>query len=199
MKIYLATNNKHKYEEFVEILNHSSLLLPAQEGIAFNPEETGNTFFENAMIKARSLYELVKTPVLADDSGLCVKALGGAPGIFSARYSTPPNSTENRADYGINKLLKEMEEKTERSAYFACCIVLYISESRFFVFQETCEGEIAKEKSGNKGFGYDPIFFIQKLGKTMAELTAEEKNQISHRGKALQKCSLILNSLANEL
>ena len=195
MKIYIATNNKHKYSEFASILKNYSLVMPSQEGIAFEAEEVGKTFFENAMIKAKALYDIVKAPILSDDSGLCVEALNGEPGIFSARYATPPHSASNVADYGICKLLNAMEGKKERSAYFVCCIVLYMEENRFFVFQETCKGEITKQKLGSAGFGYDPIFYIKEMKKTMAELSAEEKSRISHRGKALQKCNSVLDSL----
>ena len=147
------------------------------------------------MLKAMALYDIVKSPVIADDSGLCVKALGGRPGIYSARYSTPSLSSGNVADYGIDRLLREMEGNKYRDAYFVCCVVLYLEENRFFIFQETCNGKITESKKGSGGFGYDPIFFIEKMGKTMAELTPEEKNDISHRGKALKACNAILKDL----
>lgn len=195
MKVYLASSNKHKAEEFRQCLNGIELVTPLEENIDFSPLENGTTFFANAMLKARDLYNIVKAPVIADDSGLCVKLLDGRPGIYSARYSTPPSSNENIADYGINKLLKEMEGKECRDAHFVCCVVLYLEEDRFFVFQETCKGKITESKRGASGFGYDPIFYIEKLGKTMAELTPEEKNAISHRGKALKACSAVLKDL----
>jgi len=194
MKIYLASNNSHKYQEAKKILKEDALLLPSQEGINFSVIEDGSSFLQNAMIKAQELYKIVKCPVIADDSGLCVRSLNNAPGIFSARYSTPPTSAETQADYGINKLLKEMEGIENRSAFFLCCIVLYMEENRFFVFQETCEGEITKEKRGVGGFGYDPIFFIKEKGCTMAELSQEEKNAISHRGKAFNACRILLET-----
>ena len=195
MKIYLASSNKHKAQEFRQCLNGVDLVMPIEENIDFSPVENGTNFRDNAMIKAMKLYDIVKSPVIADDSGLCVKVLQGRPGIYSARYSTPPSTKENIADYGINKLLKEMEGKTYRDAYFVCCIVLYLEENRFFVFQETCNGKITESKKGVGGFGYDPIFYIEELKKTMAELTPEEKNTISHRGKALKACNVILKNL----
>ena len=195
MKIYLASSNKHKAVEFKQCLNGIDLVMPAEENIDFSPVESGTTFRDNAMIKARALYNIVKSPVIADDSGLCVRVLEGRPGIYSARYSTPPSSSKSIADYGINRLLREMEGKNYRDAYFVCCIVLYIEENRFFIFQEICKGKITESKKGCGGFGYDPIFFIEEMGKTMAELTSEEKNTISHRGKALKACNAILKDL----
>ena len=194
MKIYLASNNKHKYEEFHEGLCGVELLLPCNEGIEFSAEENGASFLENAIIKAKALYEIVHSPVIADDSGLCVDALDGRPGIFSARYAIPPTNEEVQ-DYGINRLLKEMEGKENRDAMFVCTLVLYMEANRFFVFQETCNGEITTCKKGEGGFGYDPIFLLNNLNKTMAELTRDEKNLISHRGRAIHACNALLQSL----
>lgn len=195
MKIYLASSNKHKAQEFRQCLSGIDLVMPIEENIDFSPLENCTTFRDNAMLKARELYNIVKVPVIADDSGLCVRALDKRPGIYSARYSTPSPLEGNIADYGINKLLKEMEGKKCRDAYFVCCVVLYIEEDRFFVFQEICKGKITENKRGIGGFGYDPIFLIEEMGKTMAELTPEEKNAISHRGKALKMCSVVLKNL----
>ena len=194
MKLYLASNNKHKYQEFCEGLCGVDLLLPSNEGIDFVAEENGTSFLQNAMIKAKALYELVHSPVIADDSGLCVEALDGRPGIFSARYATAPTGEEAQ-DYGINRLLKEMESKENRRATFVCALVLYMEDERFFVLQETCNGKIALSKQGEGGFGYDPIFFLQGLNKTMAELSQLEKNNISHRGKAMHACNALLQSI----
>lgn len=196
MKLYLATNNQHKYEEFALGLDGVNLIMPRNEGIESSPEENGKSFLENAMIKAKALYDIVHSPVLADDSGLCVNALEGRPGIFSARYATAPKGAlEDQKNYGINRLLKEMEDKEDRQALFICCLVLYMEENRFFVLQETCKGEITKNIQGEKGFGYDPIFLIKDMDKTMAELSIEEKNNISHRGKAIRKCNSLLQSI----
>jgi len=197
MKIYLASSNEHKRQEILQCLPCHEIVMPVDIGHPFSPKEDGNSFLENAMIKARSLYKEVRAPILADDSGLCVRALNDRPGIFSSRYSTPPMSQKNVADYGITRLLKEMEGIEDRRAVFVCCIVLYIEEHRFFVFQDICKGKIEYEKKGSNGFGYDPIFFVDSMAKTMAELTKEEKNLVSHRGKALSHCKAFLQNLEN--
>ena len=184
MKIYLASGNVNKKREVQELLPSHTIVLPKDEGIEFDPEETGSTFFENAMIKAKALYDIVKAPVLADDSGLCVDFLNGAPGIHSARYGSPDGEHVS-AEAGINKVLAELKGVKDRSAHFACCMVFLLDENRFYSVQETCEGYITESPSGAGGFGYDPIFFGEKFGKTFAELTSEQKNSISHRGRAL--------------
>ena len=184
MHIYLASGNRHKQEEFAAILEGHRIKLPADAGIIFDPEETGSTFFENAMIKAKALYDIVKAPVLADDSGICIDFLKGAPGVHSARYGSVEGEHVS-AEAGINKVLAELKGVKERSARFACCMVFLLDENRFYSVQETCEGHITEAPSGSGGFGYDPIFFAEKFGKTFAELTSEQKNSISHRGRAL--------------
>ena len=184
MKIYLASGNVNKKREVQELLPSHTIVLPKDEGIEFDPEETGSTFFENAMIKAKALYDIVKAPVLADDSGLCVDFLNGAPGIHSARYGSIEGEHVS-AEAGINKVLSELKGVKDRSARFACCMVCLLDENRFYSVQETCEGHITEAPSGSGGFGYDPIFFVEKFGKTFAELTSEQKNSISHRGRAL--------------
>ena len=184
MKIYLASGNINKKKEVQELFPSHKIVLPKDEGIEFDPEETGSTFFENAMIKAKALYDIVKAPVLADDSGLCVGFLKGAPGVHSARYGSLEGEHVS-AEAGINKVLAELKGVKDRSARFACCMVFLLDENRFYSVQETCEGYITEAPSGTGGFGYDPIFFVEKFGKTFAELTSEEKNSISHRGRAL--------------
>ena len=185
MKIYLASGNVNKKKEVQELLPSHKIVLPKDEGIEFDPEETGSTFFENAMIKAKALYDIVKAPVLADDSGLCVDFLKGAPGVHSARYGSVEGEHVS-AEAGINKVLSELKGVKDRSARFACCMVFLLDENRFYSVQETCEGHITGAPSGSGGFGYDPIFFVEKFGKTFAELTSEQKNSISHRGRALK-------------
>ncbi len=185
MKIYLASGNVNKKKEVQELLPSHKIVLPKDEGIEFDPEETGSTFFENAMIKAKALYDIVKAPVLADDSGLCVDFLKGAPGVHSARYGSVEGEHVS-AEAGINKVLAELKGVKDRSARFACCMVFLLDENRFYSVQETCEGHITGAPSGSGGFGYDPIFFVEKFGKTFAELTSEQKNSISHRGMALK-------------
>ena len=185
MKIYLASGNVNKKREVQELLPSHTIVLPKDEGIEFDPEETGCTFFENAMIKAKALYDIVKAPVLADDSGICIDFLKGAPGVHSARYGSVEGEHVS-AEAGINKVLSELKGVKDRSARFACCMVFLLDEDRFYSVQETCEGRITGAPSGSGGFGYDPIFFVEKFGKTFAELTSEQKNSISHRGRALK-------------
>ncbi|MCL2758855.1 MAG: RdgB/HAM1 family non-canonical purine NTP pyrophosphatase [Treponema sp.] len=196
MNIWFATNNGHKKEELQAILN-TSLKIPSQEGYAFNPEETGDTFCENALIKARELHKLLgnNEPVIADDSGLNVDALGGRPGVLSARYGME-NGQKLTSDQQNILLLDELGDSPLRSARFVCSMVLFYSNDRFFVIQETLEGEIVKksEMRGDGGFGYDPVFLIPQFGRTLAELSVEEKNFLSHRGKAGK---IIANLLKN--
>lgn len=196
MKIYLASSNAHKLAEFQSMLTDYNIVLPCNEGFSFKPEETGKNFFENAMIKAEALYKVVKSPVIADDSGLCIDALNGAPGIFSARYGSY-NGKNVSPDTGITKVLEDLKNVSEegRGAYFVCCAVIYLGKDKFYCVQETCEGKIAKTKYGSGGFGYDPVFYLPQFGKTMAELSAEEKNKVSHRGKAVKALSAIMQTV----
>jgi len=186
MNIWFATNNSHKKEELNAILN-TSLKIPSEEGLKFNPEETGATFCENALIKAIELHKLIGEGdlVVADDSGLCVDALNGRPGVLSARYGMENGQKLTSHEQNM-LLLDELGDNPIRTARFVCSMVLLINKERFYVFQETLEGEIVKKSEirGDGGFGYDPIFLIPKFGRTLAELSAEEKNSISHRGKA---------------
>lgn len=191
MKIYLASGNEHKKDEFVQILSSVDIVLPKQENIEFNPEETGKSFFENAMLKARVLYKTVKQPVIADDSGLCIDCLNGMPGIYSARYGDE-NGRILSFDQKINKVLSELKDTQNRKACFVCCIVLLLNEHRFYTVQEICEGFISEKAAGINGFGYDPIFYVKEFGKTFAELSESEKNKISHRGKALSSLKKII-------
>jgi len=186
MNIWFATNNTHKKTELGAILN-VNLKIPSEEGITFEPEETGASFSENALIKARALQKLIggTEPVIADDSGLCVDALDGRPGVLSARYGMENGQKITSARQNI-MLLDELGDNPKRSARFVCAMVLLLSKDRFFLVQETLEGEIVKksEIKGEGGFGYDPIFWIPSFGRTLAELSLEEKNTLSHRGKA---------------
>ncbi|MFP3043938.1 RdgB/HAM1 family non-canonical purine NTP pyrophosphatase [Treponema primitia] len=197
MTIWFATGNSHKRAELSGILPGHIIKIPADKGIPFDPDETGATFGENALIKARELRRLVlasgcgsQDPVIADDSGLCVDALDGRPGIYSARYGSIEGG-KKLSDRDRNALLlQELQSRSElgdnprRQARFVCAMVLLFSEDRFYLVQETLEGELVREERGTGGFGYDPILYLPQLGRTVAELTAEEKNQISHRGKA---------------
>ncbi|GHV91510.1 non-canonical purine NTP pyrophosphatase [Spirochaetia bacterium] len=204
MTIWFASGNAHKRGELAAILDGHRIRIPADEGLAFDPEENGATFLENALIKARALYRLVadkypadtgmRGPVIADDSGLCVDALDGRPGIYSARYGSEGGKKLNAAERNA-LLLKELGDAPDRKARFVCAMVLLFSGDRFFAAQETLEGEIirhAKDARGSGGFGYDPILWLPEPGCTVAELSGEEKNRRSHRGKAGRQIAKIL-------
>ncbi len=178
MKIVLATSNEHKVKEINAIVAQSGIefILPPE---GFDPIENGNTFEENSLIKALAAWELGKTWALADDSGLCIDALNGAPGIHSARYAETPQAR-------IDRVLLEMNGIENRSARFKCCMTLINPEGKVaFSYTGVCEGSIIEKQRGTNGFGYDPIFLLENSDKTMAELSEEDKNKISHRGKAI--------------
>lgn len=190
MKIVFATGNAHKLKEIQEIAKDTGIefILP---GNGFNPIENGETFEENSLIKAKEAARVSRKISLADDSGLCVDALNGAPGIHSARYAETPQAR-------IDKLLNAINGKTVRSAKFVCAMTL-VDKNGNILFQTRgeCFGEIAEKQSGINGFGYDPIFLTKdtdyKL--TMAEMSEEEKNQISHRGRALRDVLKFLETI----
>lgn len=192
IKLIAATGNKNKLKEFAEIFSaygfDVEMKSAADCGIFEFPEETENTFIGNAFIKAQYLYDNVlideNTVVLADDSGLMVDALGGAPGVFSARYAGENASDDDK----INKLLSELSNVPEdkRTAAFVCSIAVILPDGTRLNSDGFLRGRISFEKAGSNGFGYDPIMYVPEYGKTTAELTAEEKNKISHRGEALR-------------
>ena len=197
-KIVLATANTHKVIEFQRILNELIPGLVLVKAIDFpgvpDIEETGSTFAENALIKAKAINEFTNLPALADDSGLVVDALNGAPGVFSARYA----GIEANDKANVAKLLSEIKdiEQSLLSARFECAIALVDkSQNLELVVDGQMPGQVIKEIRGENGFGYDPIFVPQGLTKTSAELTDVEKDQISHRGLALRKMSVILKQL----
>jgi XTP/dITP diphosphohydrolase len=207
MTLWFASGNIHKKKELAAILSgvgDLELKIPIEAGLCFDPEETGNSFLENAMIKAEELYRLLekqspggkRQAVIADDSGICVDALGGRPGIHSARYGMADRG-EKITDAEKNAmLLAELGDNTRRSARFVCAMVLYCGPDRFYAAQETLEGELVKNAEsarGLGGFGYDPVLFIPELGRTVAELSEEEKNRYSHRGKAGRAIAKILS------
>lgn len=184
----LASNNKGKIAEFRAMLGGCNVVTPKDLGIEFDVEETGKTFFDNALLKAKALYELCGMPALADDSGLCVDALGGAPGVFSARYSGG-NGADN-----IAKLVGELKGETNRSAHFTCCIVYYDGKTTVSATGET-HGQITDAPVGAGGFGYDPVFMSDDLGKTFGEAGEAEKNKVSHRSRALAEISKKLKTV----
>jgi XTP/dITP diphosphohydrolase len=191
MKIYFASGNAHKKEEVARLFSEHTIVIPSDEGIAFDPEETETTFYGNALLKARALWDIVHQPVLADDSGICVDALRGAPGVLSARYGSENGEKLSPAERN-RLLLSRMEGKTGRTARFVCNMVLYLSSDRFWAIQETLEGVVITEERGTGGFGYDPVLFIPEYGKTVAELSPEDKDHCSHRGKACRQIEALL-------
>ena len=206
-----------------ELFPEHTIVIPRDENIQFDPEETGSTFFENSEIKARALWETVHCPVLADDSGICVDALGGAPGIYSARYAGPsfmkgkpdgkkiPQEEQNALLIGqLNDALAGTEDyrslnpsalflNGKRSCHYVCAMVLYLGPDRIYIAQDTMEGSLIediKDARGSGGFGYDPLFVLPDGMHTAAELSAEEKNAVSHRGKAARMLKTIVKNIS---
>ena len=182
-ELVLASNNPGKLREIAALLS-MQVIPQAQLGIA-EAEEPHATFLENALAKARHASRAARLPVLADDSGLCVEALGGAPGVNSAYYAGREGGREQRDARNTEKLLRNLSEN--RRAYYCCVLVLlrHAEDPRPLVAEGIWHGEIARAARGSNGFGYDPIFFIPEIRKTAAELEPAQKNRISHRGKAL--------------
>ena len=184
MKFVLASNNQGKLLEMREILSEIGVEVISQReaGISVEPEENGATFEENSIIKARASCEASGLPAIADDSGLVVCALGGEPGVYSARYGGDGLSDTDR----YTLLLKNMEGKTDRSAKFVSCISCVFPNGDVITAEGECPGEILHAPKGDGGFGYDPVFFVKSLGKSMGEMSHEEKNSVSHRGNAIR-------------
>lgn len=191
MEIILASGNKHKLFELKGILKGHTVLLPEDIGIDFDFEETGSSYLENSYGKAYALFNRINRPVIADDSGLSVAALNGAPGIYSARYGSKDGVLLKATERNLF-LLKQLKGMNDFSAEFICCMTLVLEKNRFFVAQESFKGKITKNSSGINGFGYDPVFYLPEYGKTVAELPEEEKNRISHRGKAGNRIARLL-------
>lgn len=185
-KIIFATGNEGKMREIREILKELQVpvLSMKEAGVSLNIEENGSTFAENAEIKARAVWNCTGGIVLADDSGLVVDALGGEPGVYSARYMGEDTSYEIKNREIIRRL--EAVSGQDRSARFVCIIAAVLPDGTVRKTEGTMDGMIAMEPAGEEGFGYDPILYIPEYGKTGAQLTMEEKNAISHRGKALR-------------
>ena len=195
MEVVLATGNAHKAQELEKILSPHKVLIPADLGLDFDCEETGTTYLDNALLKAQTLAAMTDKPVIADDSGISVPALGGAPGIYSARYGSEEAGRMLSSEERNAFLLKNMEGQEDWSAFFVCSMVLMLSPYRVFTVQETMDGRLTKDGAGSGGFGYDPVFYLEEKGCTVAELSEEEKNEVSHRGKAGARLKLILDSL----
>lgn len=186
-ELILASNNYHKVEEIQSILNGYRILTLKDIGYNEEIEETGTTFEENSLIKARTIAQRTGKDTIADDSGLCVELLGNEPGVYSARYSKSGTDEDN-----LQKVLRKLNGK-ESAAKYVCAISLVTSTGDEKTFYGECQGRIITEKRGDLGFGYDPIFHVEKLGKTFAEITSEEKNKLSHRRIALEKLAKYLN------
>lgn len=186
MKVVLASKNQHKLVEISKITEKFGfeLVLQSQLGVDIDVEETGSTFEENSYIKAKAVMETTGLPALADDSGIAVDALNGEPGIYSARYGFDPTLD----DWGrLQLLLKNAQDipDGQRQAQFVCVITMVTPEGQTIQARGEIHGQLTREPRGENGFGYDPIFYYPPMGKTTAEMTAEEKNQVSHRANAL--------------
>ena len=184
-KFVLATHNPGKLKEMAEILKkfHVEVVMPSDLGLDIDVEETGTTFAENAMLKAKAICAASGLPAIADDSGLCVDALNGAPGVYSARYGG-----EGLDDTGRYRLLlSNLRGSTTRAAHFASAIACAFPNGDELTAEGRCDGAIAFAPMGEGGFGYDPVFLVPEMRKTFAQITAEEKNSISHRGRAMEK------------
>jgi len=196
-KLLLATNNKGKVREYRSLLKGVpfELVTPAQQGINMDVEETGSTFEENARLKALAFARVSGLLTLADDSGLAVDALKGEPGIRSSRYAGEGATDADRVKFLLAKL--EHIAPGKRTAHFICVIALAFPDGQIEICSGKCDGLIISEPRGENGFGYDPIFFFPALKKTMAELSTEIKNQVSHRARAAREAAKVLNNLAN--
>jgi len=191
-KLLLATNNTGKVKEFRNLLAGIpfELVTPKEIGIVMDVDETGATYRENARLKACALATQSGLLTLADDSGIEIDALNGAPGVMSARYAGENASDAERVNFLLSKLKDVPQEK--RTARFYCVIAIAHPDGKVEYCDGECKGTIAFEPSGASGFGYDPVFYLPEFGKAMAELTAEIKNQISHRARAAQKAKMLL-------
>jgi XTP/dITP diphosphohydrolase len=191
-KLLLATNNKGKVREYKKLLRGIpyQIVTPAEMGITTEVEEGGSSFEENARLKATAFARESGLLTLADDSGLEVDALGGEPGVLSARYAGEGASDEDRISFLLEKLKDIPEEK--RGGRFRCVIAIASPEGTVELYSGECRGEIAVRPQGSHGFGYDPVFYLPELGKTMAELPPDVKNKISHRARAAAKAREVL-------
>ena len=184
MKYVLASHNPGKIREMSAILSQYGVevVSPRELGITVDVEETGTTFAENAMLKAKAICAAAGLPAIADDSGLCVDALNGGPGVYSARYGG--EGLDDKGRYTL--LLNSLRGQTTRAAHFACAIACAFPNGDTLTAEGRCDGTIAFAPMGEGGFGYDPVFFVPEKAKTFGQLTAEEKSAISHRGRALE-------------
>jgi len=198
-KLLLATTNEGKTREFCQLLNGVpfELVTPKQLGINIDIAEDMASYQENASIKAEAYAQASGLVSLADDSGLEVDALNGEPGIRSARYAGDKANDKDRIEYLLSRLEGVPPEK--RRARFVCIIAIAVPGEKTIICQGNCHGSITTEPRGENGFGYDPVFYLAELGKTMAELSPEQKGQVSHRGRAARKARRILEQLAEKV
>ena len=182
MKIIVASNNKDKIREIKSIFTEYEIL--SLKDINFNTEivEDGNTFEENAYIKAKCIWNETHEMVLADDSGIEIEALNWEPGIYSARFAGNHNDEANN-----DLVLEKLKNETNRKARYTCALCLFYQDGNHIIIKEHCYGKITHERIGTGGFGYDPLFFVEEINKTFGEVSLEEKNKYSHRAKALRK------------
>jgi XTP/dITP diphosphohydrolase len=199
LKLLLATTNQGKLREYRHLLEGLpfTLVTPTDDGIDITVDEKEKTFEENARLKATTYYRLSGLVTLADDSGLEVDALDGGPGIVSARFAGEQASDKDRIEHLLDRLKNVPREK--RTARFRCVIAIATPEGRMELCDGECHGLIAFEPRGESGFGYDPVFYLPELDKTIAELSLETKNQVSHRGKAARKAYRLLERLAEKV
>ena len=188
MKFILASQNRHKLVEMQNILSAHGVevVLQGDLGLHVEVEETGSSFAENAMLKAKAVMEASGLPAIADDSGVCVDALNGAPGIYSARYGAPACKTDADRNEKLLAALQGVPDEA-RTARFVCALCCALPDGRRIEAAGTCPGVITRALRGEAGFGYDPLFYIPSQGKTFAQLDAATKNALSHRGRAIQE------------
>ncbi len=192
-KLVLATSNPGKLKEITALLKEFSIEVQTLKQIGFSKEiqETANTFKGNALLKAQTVYDYTNQPILADDSGLVVEALNGAPGIYSARYAGEPSNAKSN----IEKLLLNMQQQENRQAYFITQLCFIDQQAKTHFFEGKINGEILKHPTGNNGFGYDPIFKPNGYDLSFAQMSIQEKQRISHRSKALKAFKTFLDNL----
>lgn len=196
MKIIAATKNKGKIKEISNILGKLGFEVESQQDAGYDVDvlETGDTFEKNALIKARAIAMLCDEPVLADDSGLCIDALDGKPGVYSARYAGEDATDADK----VNKILEELKSKKDRTARFVTSVAFIFPNGKEITASGEVKGYITAEPLGENGFGYDPIFYSDELKKTFAQASDEEKNSVSHRGRALMALSKKLKDYIQE-
>jgi XTP/dITP diphosphohydrolase len=193
-ELLLASNNDHKHAEFVRLLPGVRIVRPREIGVDFDFREDGAGFLDNALGKARALHALAGRPALGDDSGLCVAALGGGPGVRSSRFGSD-GTRKLEAPERNALLLSRLAGAADRRAFFVCCLVLVLDAERFVAVQETVHGEIADAPRGANGFGYDPLFLLPDRGLTIAELPDAEKDLVSHRGRAARRLRAMMDGV----